>query len=466
MTAPVVWIALPLVVGALLLLLPWERVVAYLGTIFALILAAVALWLPPDTAQRIVNLSVRIDSTLILFGRQVSLTQSDQTVLILVYGMAAFWFFGSLAAGNARRIVPLGLGVVAFLVASLAVEPFLYAALFIEIAVLLSVTLLTETGQRPGRGLIRFLIYQTLAMPFILFAGFLLSGVEAGPGDVALITQAAFLLALGFGFLLWVFPLYTWIPVLAEEAQPYAVGFILTVFPTFALVFGLHFIDRYSWLRDSSGFSAILQVVGLVTAVTAGVWAAFQRHLARIVAYAVLVETGFSILAVSLPDRSIGLQILFAVIAPRALALAVWMMSITILKDHLGDLKFSTLQGKARLLPVATAGVVLSNLALAGVPLMAIFPVRQVLWENIATQSMTVALGMGVVQLGLWVGALRSLAVLTMAPEKTFWKSQETWSQRILILLGLFSLFLFGVFPQWAQVLLRNMPAMFEHLGK
>jgi formate hydrogenlyase subunit 3/multisubunit Na+/H+ antiporter MnhD subunit len=466
MTAPLVWIISPLVFAAFLLILPRERWITFLGTAFSVLLAGLAYWLPPDSAQRLGSISLRIDSTLSLFGRQISLTSADQTVLILAYSVAAFWFFGTLASGSARRIVPLGLGVIALLVASLAVQPFLYAALIIEMAVLISVPMLAETGQKPGRGLLRFLIYQTLAVPFILFAGFLLSGVETGPADLALIAQAIVFLALGFAFLLSIFPLYTWIPLLAEESLPYTVGFILAIFPTFSLIFGLSFIDRYSWLRDSDSLFEVLRYAGLVMVVSAGIWAAFQRHLGRIFAYAAVAETGISLLAFSLPDQQAGLQILFYLLVPRALAFAIWTLSITILKTQAPELKFSSLQGLAHQFPVAATGVVLANLALAGTPLFASFPVRQVLWEKMAVQSLPAAIWFGVASLGLWIGALRSLAVLTMAPENTAWKSRESWSQRLLIGIGLLALFILGLFPQWAQPLLANLPAMFEHLGK
>jgi multicomponent Na+:H+ antiporter subunit D len=466
MSAPLVWIAAPLGFAAILLFLPRERWITYLGSLFALALALLAYWLPPDSAQRIGTLSFRIDSTFAILGRTISLTAADQVILILVYGIGAFWFFGTLATDNARRIIPMGLAVIALLVASLTVQPFLYAGLMIEMAVLLSIPMLAEPGRRPGRGLLRFLIYQTFAMPFILFAGFLLSGVEAGPADIALITQAAILLGLGFAFLLSVFPLYTWVPMLAEETLPYAVGFILTIFPAFSLVFGLNFIDRYSWLRDSASLGSALRLVGLLMIVTAGVWAAFQRHLGRIFAYAAVAETGLSLLALSLPDRQAGLQIVFYLLVPRALAYGVWTLSITTLKTRAPDLKFSSLQGLARRFPLASAGVVLSNLALAGTPLLASFPVRQALWEKLAVQSLPAALWFALASLGLWTAALRSLAVLTMAPEHTLWELDETWSQRLLIGIGLVSLLAFGLYPQWAQTFLANLPSMFEHLGK
>jgi formate hydrogenlyase subunit 3/multisubunit Na+/H+ antiporter MnhD subunit len=466
MTAPLVWIVFPLVFAALLLLLPRERWIAYLGTGFSMALAALAFWLPPDTAQRLGPFSFRIDSTLNLYGRQISLTPADQTVLVLIYGIGAFWFFGTQGAGSPRRIVPLGLAVIALLVASLAAQPFLYAALIIEMAVLLSVPLLVQPGKRPGRGLIRFLIYQTLAMPFILFAGFLLSGIDVGPADVGLVAQAAIFLGLGFAFLLAVFPLYSWVPLLAEEAPPYAVGFILTVFPTFSLIFGLNFMDRYSWLRDTAQFSDALRIVGLLMIATSGVWAAFQRHIGRIFAYTAVAETGISLLAISLPDKQAGLQIIFYLLLPRALAFGVWALSISIFKKKFGSLDFENLRGAARGFPLATAGLVLASLAVTGAPLMASFPVRQALWEKLAQTAFPSALWFGIANLGLWIAALRSLATLVAAPQETSWTSKEDWDQRLLIAVGLSALVIFGLFPQWAQPLLENLPGMFQHLGK
>lgn len=466
MSAPLIWIAIPLLVGFLLLLISNERLVAYLGAGLALALAVLAFWLPPDTIRQIGPLTLRIESTLELAGRQISLPATQQIVLVLVYGIGAFWFFGTLAAEHARRIVPFGMVVTALLVASLAVRPFLYAALLIELAVMLSIPLLIQAGQPAGRGLIRFLIYQTLAMPFILFAGFLLSGVDVGPSDIRLIIQAAVLLGLGFAFLLAVFPLYTWIPLLVEEAPPYAVGFILIVFPTFSLIFGLNFVDNYSWLRDLPQFSEMLQVVGLLMMVTSGIWAAFQRNLGRIMAYSIIAETGVSLLAISLPDRALGLQVFFYLLVPRALALGTWAIALTIFKQQVPDLALANLKGLVRTFPVATAGLLFANMALIGLPLMASFPIRQVLWEKLAEISLLAALWFGVATAGLWLGALRTLLTLVQSTEATPWRVSETWDQRVLIVLGLLGLFVLGLVPQWAQPFLTNLPAMFEHLGR
>jgi NADH:ubiquinone oxidoreductase subunit 2 (subunit N) len=466
MTAPVIWIALPLAVAAIVLFLPRWRWVAWSGSLSSLLFSVLALALPADTALRILGFSIRIDSTLTLFGRQVSLTPADQVVLALAYAIGAFWFFGAQASGNARSVVPSGLAIIALLVASLAVTPFLYAALFIQIALLLAVPMLALPNRPPARGLLRFLIYQTLATPFILLAGFLLSGVDAGPGDLFLLRQASIFLMIGFAFLLSIFPLYTWIPMLAEEASPYALGFVLAVLPTFGLLFGLNFIDRYSWLREAPELASVLRLVGLVMMASSGVFAAFQRHLGRMMSYAAVGETGLALVALSLADQFAGLQAVFYAIVPRALALGVWAVALSILAGQAASLRYVDLKGYLRRFPVVSAAIVLAHLSLTGVPLLAGFPVRQAIWENLASESLASAFWFGVASLGLWIGALRTLAVLSMSPAEAGWQFGESLFQRILLILGLAGLFLIGFFPYWSEPLFANLPGMFEHLGK
>jgi NADH-quinone oxidoreductase subunit N len=467
MSAPIVWVGIPLLIGALLLLIPRERLVAWLGGLVSTALAVLALLVPTDTALNVFGFfSLRIDSTLTLLGRQISLTPASQIVLVLVYATGAFWFFGALAAANARRLVPFGLMSIATLTASLAIRPFLYAAVLIQGAVLLAVFMLAEPTRPAGRGLIRFLIYQTLAMPFILFAGFLLSGVEAGPRDLAVILQAAILLGLGFSFLLSIFPLSTWLPMLAEEIDPYLVGFVLSTFPTFALLFALNFVDRYPWIRESDGFFQVLQMVGLLTAISGGLWAAFQRHAGRLFGYAAVTEIGFSLVAVSLPDRMLGLEIIFFMIVPRALAYGTWAMSLAVLREAAPSLRYQSLQGLARQYPLATMGIFISLLSLSGVPLLASFPIRQILWQGLAAQEIQPAMWMGLASLGLWIASLRTLAVLSMSPDNTEWESRETPVQRVMITLGVAALFLAGLFPQWAAPLLVNLGGMFSQISR
>lgn len=463
--APIIWILAPIVFGILLLITNNQRALTLLGGGFAVILALTAQFVPIEEAMRIGTFSLKIDSSLTVLGRILLIEPAEGSLLALIYGGAALWFFGAEAAKPAIRIVPLGLMITALMVAAIAVQPFLYAALFIEMAILIAIPLLTSIYTRPGKGVVRFLIYQTLAMPFILLAGWLLAGVEASPGDLALATQSASILALGFAFLLAIFPLYNWIPLLMEETSPYTVGFLLWIIPTITIIFGAGFLDSYSWIRSSPQLILALRSAGLLMIVTGGLLAAFQRHLGRIMAYGSVAETGFSLLALSL-DLRVGIPILFLLIPARALGLAVWSLSLNVIRENSETMRFAATRGILRTTPFASAGMLMATLSTSAFPLLAGFPARFALWENLARASVGSAIWMGIGILGLLTGAIRSLAVVSMAEEYTSWKPRESLMQRIMLGLGMIGLFVLGLFPQSIQFFLSELPLMFEHLGR
>jgi formate hydrogenlyase subunit 3/multisubunit Na+/H+ antiporter MnhD subunit len=465
MTAPLLWIVLPLAVGGLALFLPGERPKVLVGGLTAFLLCVIALIVPIDSALLIGPLSIKISSSVQVLGRNLVLGPPDGALLAILYGLAAMWFFGAEAAGVANRLVPLGLAIVALLVASIAVEPFLFAAIFIEIAVLLAVPMLSPQGQVPGRGVLRFLIYQTLAMPFILFAGWMLAGVESSPGDLALTIQSATMLGMGFAFLLAVFPLYSWIPLIGEETSPYVAGFLFWALPTVTIIFGIGFLDRYAWLRTSPELSESLAAAGILMVVTGGWWSAFQRHLGRMMAYAAIAETGFVIMGLSVIPASVSIEVIFLHLIPRGLGLAIWTFALSVLRTNAGSLHFKDLQGSARAYPFACAGLILAHLSTAGFPLLAGFSARLALWEGLAQASLGLSFWLLIGLVGLLISAIRTLSVLVMAPEKLPWGWNESRLQLALLGAGVAALFLFGVFPQLLRPFLEDLPLMFTHLG-
>lgn len=465
MNAPTLWILVPIFLGMLLLFINNQRVLSIVGGSIAVALALIAQFVPLEVAMTIGSYSLKIDSSLTVLGRVLSLQPSEGSLLALIYGAAALWFFGAEASGRATRIVPLGFMIIGLMVASIAVEPFLYAALFIEMAILISIPMLTSISRPPGKGVVRFLIYQTLAMPFILLAGWLLAGVEASPGDLALAAQSGAMLGLGFAFLLAIFPLYSWIPLLLEEISPYTVGFLLWILPTMTIIFGAGFLDRYSWLRSSPQLIVALRYLGLLMVVTGGAFAAFQRHLGRIMAYGSIAETGFSLLALSVDSR-LGIPILFLLIPARALGLAVWSLSLTIIRENIETMRFGAARGVLRITPLAGAGMIVATLSTAAFPLLAGFPARLALWESLSRVSLSAALWMTIGIVGLLTSAFRSLAVISMADEYTGWAPRENPTQMTMLGLGIIALFVLGLFPQTVQFVLADLPLMFEHLGR
>ena len=465
MSAPIIWIAIPFLVGIFSLFILRERSSALIGGVTASVLALIALVLPIDMALLLGSISIKIAPSIQFFGRSFEFNTADRPLLVVVYGISALWFLGTEASGTSRRFVSLGLMIIALLTASIAVEPFLYAALLLEMAAMLVVPLLVSPYQKPGRGPVRFLIYQTLAMPFILFSGWMLAGVEANPGDLGATTQAGIILGLGFAFLLAVFPLYNWILMLMEESSPYVTGFLLWALPTFIVIFALSFLDHYAWLRNSSQLSNGIQFTGVFMVASGGIFASLQRHIGRILGYAAIAETGLLILVMGLKSSEI-VTITFLILISRGLELTVWALALSIIKRKAYSLRFNEVQGLARTYPVAAAALILAHLSMTGFPLLVGFPPRLAIWGQLAGQSLGTSFWVFLGMLGLLVAALRTLSVFVMADEGKSWSMNESLTQRTMLALGMFGLFILGIFPQALQPFLANLPSLFEHLGQ
>ena len=465
MSAPLLWIILPLLVAVFLFLPHNRKLVVLLACIFTFFLTLAAWIIPIDTALTFGNFSFKLASSIEILGRHLILGSGNRALLILIYGSTIFWFAASLAIPAPRRFIPLGLAITALLVAALAVEPFLYAALIIEIAVLISIPLLSTTGRRPGRGLIRFLIFQTLAMPFILFSGWLLTSLDANPGDQALMVQASILIAFGFSFLLAFFPFYTWIPMLAEETSPFIAGFILWMFSTVTIFFGMGFLDRYSWLRNTGSLENILSLAGILMIVTGGLLAAFERNLIRTMGYVVIIENGITILAISIGLIS-GLSSFYMLFIPRVLSLLVWSFALTVLKNNYSRMNRDELKGSVRTFPFVVGGLVLANLSLIGMPLLAGFPSHLAIWAGVASKSISAISWVLLGVLGLFINAFITIYCLVTVQEDSPWGSRETILQRIFLSIGMIALLLLGLFPQWTLVFWTKLPAIFTNFGQ
>jgi NADH-quinone oxidoreductase subunit N len=468
MSAPVIWIIFPGVMAGLLYIIRrWQRLTIWLGIGIALILCGLAALVKIGIPVHIWRWSFPFSDTLTLFGRRFVLDNSSRPALFTIYLVTAFWLGGSLAARAGLLVPPLALGIVASLTAALAVNPFLYAGLLIEMAVLASIPLLTSPGHPVGRGVLRFLVFQTLGMMLLLFTGWIMAEVDVNPGDQALAARAAIFLGLGFALLLAVIPFQTWIPMLAEEAHPYTAGLIFLMLPEMVMLFGLSFLDRYAWLRGLPATYESLRLAGVVSIFIGGWWAASQSNIGRMFGYAAIMEIGYSLLAVGTTD---GIPLHFALLMPRALGFGVFSLALSTIRARTGGLDLRQVQGVIRNMPLASASVVVSLFTLAGFPLLAGFPVHLALWETVGKQFHWAALWSIMGSAGLMTAGLRSLAVfLTTSNEKSLtressWKVTESRLEIILLGAGIAALLVAGLFSQFYFPALTGVAQGLEHL--
>ncbi len=449
-----IWIGIPSIAAVIAWFLrKRQKINISLATGVCLILALLALFLPVGTTIRTLFLSYEIAPALVVLGRRLILENSDRTILFLIFSLAAFWFFGSFAARPNLYLPPLGLALTTMLVASLAVEPFLYAALIIEMAVLVSVPLIVPPGERFGRGILRFVIFQTLALPLILFAGYSATAVSGDPTNNRLLLQAVLLLSLGFGLWMAAFPFYTWIPLLASEGHPYVVGFLLSMLSMVFTLLGLDFLNEFAWLREFTGIYHGMRILGTLMVLTGGVWAVFQQDLGRLFGYAIILENGFTLLSIGTAKHT-GLEILMVNLLPRLVASALWSLSLALLWQS-GGRKISDLQGGLTQSPIITIGLLVSIFSLGGMPLLASFPLRLHLLEILSTLSLPTSVWVGIGSLGLLIAGLRALIAATQESE-TSGTIETSWLPKILVILGILMLLLIGIFPQlWSPLMIN-----------
>jgi formate hydrogenlyase subunit 3/multisubunit Na+/H+ antiporter MnhD subunit len=179
-----------------------------------------------------------------------------------------------------------------------------------------------------------------------------------------------------------------------------------------------------------------------------------------------MMEIGISLLAISVNN---GLPLFFSLVLPRTLAIGVWAMALSIIYNKklaagAEGLRYRTVQGLARQMPIVSISLVIGCLSIAGMPLLAGFPVHLSLWEKLANQSLVTALFTLLGTVGLFISAIRMLAVLTMGKQETEWKISESSGTIIFLSVGLILIFLVGLFPHWFNPQFFDLSQMFSHL--
>lgn len=468
MSTPVLWILLPGLVALFLVAFQRrETFVTIVATLLAILLAALAIWLPETELITFRSWTIPFSDSVSVLGRRFLLDAADRPTLVVLYAAVALWYGAVPVTRPGRGFIPLSLGVVALLIAAIAVDPFLFAALLIEMAVLLSIPFLAAGRSQIGLGILRYLSFNTLGVPFILIAGFLLTGVEVSPEDQNLIMQSAVMIGLGFAFLLAIFPLHTWIPLIAEEAHPYAAAFIFVLLPSTGLMLGLSFLERFTWLREMPGTFQLLRGVGVLMVSTGGLWSAFQKNLGRLMGFSVLLETGFSLLALSLIQREqaeIFQGIFFTSMIPRGLSLGVIALALSILSRAAGDLNFKSLAGAGHRYPITLLALGIGLFSLVGLPLLGSFPTRWAIFEGLATASTDALIWTLAGSFGLFIGSVRALSVLIGGSEGREWIISENRLQVFYLLTGSLALLIMGSLPQWFLSFFINLPEALQQL--
>jgi multicomponent Na+:H+ antiporter subunit D len=476
MPAPFIFVGVPILIAPIVYVLYRARGVAIgLAALLAALLALLALGLPFGQPVSWLG-GLLFGDTATILGRSFQVEPGDRLALAFIFAQAALLFLVSGLGQPSATFLPVGLVNLGLLAAALFVRPFVFAAIFVELGAAAAVFMLAASppagpSQPATRGALRYLVYSTLGLPFVLLTGWLLEAADASPGDAAFTAQATVMLMAGFAVLLAVVPFHSYLPAIAEHAPPYAAAFVFSVMRQGIVFLLLTFLNTYPWLNQNPVVYRALTLAGGGMALVGAVLSFGQRNLGRVVGYVMLVDIGAVMLGIGLGTRA-GVEAALATLAVRGLALPMWAAGLDYLRRVAGGDSFDALRGMARAHPVASTAIVVGLLSLAGFPLTAGFIGRWSLLYLLAHIHPTAAIFMLLGMASVAFVCARGLAALLAAPlvaerdVSTLGPEQLHPSATVLYSMGFVVLFVIGLFPQWLLPAVAGIASVFAQAGR
>ncbi len=468
---PIILLALPLFTAAVTYVVRrWTTVAAFLATATASTLAILCLRLPLDRSAYVMGQEVAFGRPVVILSRNLVLDPAGQMLLAFIFAVSAALFLLAWRLPQGRAFFPVILTILSLYALVTLLQTFSLALLAFAISVTLAVFIIQGRLHTSARGAQRYLLVTILAVPLLLAAAWLVDQSVLVPDNTDMARRALLPAILGFGLLLAVFPFGTWMPALAVGAPSLVTAFVFTAGQAMALYLLLVFLSDAPWTLNDPAIRSVIQLAGLVMAASGGVMAAVQRDFGRLFGYAALSDLGYLLLAlVAGGGQDPALALLLTV--NRATYIALMAAALATLRQQATSDAFASLHGVVRRLPIATMGLMIGGLGLAGFPLTAGFPVHwavsRAVWnwtqplsavvQEAASSAdavpgsqwvgVVIVLALLVSSVGIIIGLLRGLsAMLGTDPREQTGGQPILASLMILALIGL--VIVLGLYPQ------------------
>ena len=470
MNALAIWIVVPTIAAiALYSIRRWERLVHVAGLCIAFILAWLAWQLPiGETLSLRLGAgfpSLKVAESLTFLGQRFVLSNSNRPVIMLIYLGVGFWLGGAYLARVDRLFVSLSLAISALQVAALAAETGWHIPFILELIAIVTVPLLSPPGKSTSFGAIRFITFQTIGVCLIIFSERWWLGSLNTMSNIDGLPVPLLVMGVGYTLILAVFPFHTWVSMSVEEIDPYTAAFIFYILPTGVCFLMLKNLDSYLVMGAPPILFAGLRGLGVLMVMVGGMWAAFERHLGRILAFTALTQTGVLLLALGLNNATIRnplpAGILFSQLIPMCIGLALWALALRIIQLHAPDLQIDSARGFARSMPIAAFSLLLAQFSLSGLPLLASFPIYTAIWSMLGQHSLRGVLFFIIGIAFLFAASLRTLASLTTRGTATRHLLPEGKLHSVVLILGCAILLVQGLAPQWFSLSLSRLAGIF-----
>ncbi len=362
--APMLPIFGPLLASFIALILGrWPRARTMVGVIAAFILAGWIASLSLDNSTGVAS-GLFVGDTWLFVGRPFSLSGQMQDLLVFLWlGLGAL-FLLALIFPQDSAFVPAALAAFSPLAAALLVQQFSFAAVLLIIAVTLLIMTYKSQRAEKTHGALRYLLFFALALPLLLFAGWLFESRQAtfySPLFIRVLAVAFTLILAGFPFYMWVYPVVAEAPFLVP-----ALIFGLVQTAVITLIFSL--LQANPWLQQDSQFQLWLRwsgtgtvLVATVLILTAGQWRFLFGHL-------LLFNMGMAVLALTLSQPGSWEVSMMAHVA-RFAGLLMAGLALSLLERHRQAGRIEDSRGLGWESPLGVALLAYGFFSLIGTPL-------------------------------------------------------------------------------------------------
>jgi formate hydrogenlyase subunit 3/multisubunit Na+/H+ antiporter MnhD subunit len=178
----------------------------------------------------------------------------------------------------------------------------------------------------------------------------------------------------------------------------------------------LHMLVDFPWLVDSGQLVNAIIIAGVATAFVGGLMASVQRGFSELMGCAALYDLGCTLAVLGLGGPTAVLTILVGLVV-RAVAFTLIAASASAIRLRTVSDGFAEVRGVAQQMPVATIGLVLGGLTLAGAPFTAGFAPHWQLLRSLAEVDPGGLVLLTLAGLGVAIGYLRGFRAALLPGE-------------------------------------------------
>src|SRR3989337_1990859 len=172
----------------------------------------------------------------------------------------------------------------------------------------------------------------------------------------------------GFGFKMGLVPFHMWLPDTYEGAPPTIAALLAAGTKKVGFAAALRIIVMGA-VALSLAWTFALGIIAVMTMTVGNIAAVMQKNLARMLAYSSLGHAGYILIGLSIaPFSAIGIQGSLFHILNHAVMKGAAFIAVAGIVTTLAVTNIDKLKGLARKMPITSLGLVISLLALAGVP--------------------------------------------------------------------------------------------------